>query len=195
MKTLRVFMPLMIVILMLTACGGSAVQKPEDQGMEVVVQPEWWRLQNSETHLYYFGQSGDLVSSDLVYDDAFSKAIAEAAIQKEAYVKALLENYKQEAGVTNPQVTSQMTRVLKVVAAQKIQGAAADKQVVYRVPKDVAGTPQDRYRCYVRVSIPKEKLHANMVDQIRNEEALYNEFKASQGFKRLEQEVDQLRNQ
>ncbi len=51
-------------------------------------------------------------------------------------------------------------------------------------------TENKRYKTFVRVSIPKDAINKNMLNKIKNEEALYNQFKASQAFDELEQEVD-----
>ena len=57
------------------------------------------------------------------------------------------------------------------------------------VDKDANGTK--KYKTYVRVSIPKDTVNENLVNQIKKEEALYNSFKASQAFKELEHELNQ----
>jgi hypothetical protein len=51
-------------------------------------------------------------------------------------------------------------------------------------------TDDNRYKTFVRVSIPKEAVNENLVDKIKKEEALYNAFKASQSFKELDEEVE-----
>jgi hypothetical protein len=48
----------------------------------------------------------------------------------------------------------------------------------------------ERFQTFVRVSIPKETVNKNLMDKIKNEEALYNQFKASQAFDELEKEID-----
>ena len=50
-------------------------------------------------------------------------------------------------------------------------------------------TEDNKYKTYVRVSVPKEAVNKNLVNQIKNEEALYNQFKSSQAFEELEGEV------
>ncbi|MBT5421016.1 MAG: hypothetical protein HOK80_09000, partial [Candidatus Cloacimonetes bacterium] len=42
----------------------------------------------------------------------------------------------------------------------------------------------------VRVSVPKEAVNKNLMGQIKNEEALYNQFKASQAFGDLQSEME-----
>ena len=51
-----------------------------------------------------------------------------------------------------------------------------------------------RYVTYVCVSIPKETINKNMVNKIKQEEALYNAFKASQAFDSLDKEMTNYDN-
>ena len=51
-------------------------------------------------------------------------------------------------------------------------------------------TEEGRYQTFIRVSIPKDAVNKNTLNKIKNEEALYNQFKASQAFDELENEVE-----
>ena len=123
------------------------------------------------------------VSQNTSYDAAYANAMLQAAQYVESYVKGMVKNYEEEAGVENPSVTALTSKVVKVVSSSKFANAMVTKQ-------ETVVTENNRYKTFVRVSIPKEAVNENMVDKIKKEEALYNAFKASQSFKELDEEVE-----
>ncbi len=48
----------------------------------------------------------------------------------------------------------------------------------------------NNYKTFVRLSVPSDVVNKRMVDEIKKEEALYNQFKASQSFDELEKELE-----
>ena len=95
----------------------------------------------------------------------------------------MVKNFEQEAGVNNPQVLALTSKVVKVIADTKFTNALVTKQ-------ETIITDDNRYKTFVRVSIPKDSINKKLANQIRNEEALYNEFKASQAFQELDKEIN-----
>ena len=47
---------------------------------------------------------------------------------------------------------------------------------------------ETRYTTYAQMKVPKVEISRNLIENVRNEEALYNQFKASQAFQQLEGE-------
>ena len=47
----------------------------------------------------------------------------------------------------------------------------------------------NKIKVFVRVKIPQSEINQKTINAIKNEEALYNEFKASQRFEELEKEL------
>ena len=76
-------------------------------------------------------------------------------------------------------MTSQVTRV---VANAKFSGTNISMRRTYTLEGG-------RFQTFVRVSIPKKEINNNLANQIRNEEALYNQFRASQAFQELDKQL------
>lgn len=178
MKSFKIIALMLVVLLVLAACGGQKGPK----GPKKVYYPDWWQMQNSPEYVQTYGMA-EKVSQNTSYDAAYANAMLQAAQYVESYVKGMVKNYEEEAGVENPTVTALTSKVVKVVSSSKFANAMVTKQ-------ETVVTENNRYKTFVRVSIPKEAVNENLVDKIKKEEALYNAFKASQSFKELDEEVE-----
>ena len=176
MKRIK-FLAVLMVVLLLIACGKSG-----PGGVKKLYYPEWWQTQNSQEYVQTYGMATK-VSQTTSYDAAYANAMLQAAQYVEVYVKGMVKNYEEEAGVNDPQVLALTSKVVKAVADAKFENAMVTKQ-------ETIVTEDERYQTFVRVSIPKEAVNKNMLNKIKNEEALYNQFKASQAFDELEKEVE-----
>jgi hypothetical protein len=181
--TLILALTVVIAAFALTACGGSekAVQ-PQKAGLEEVFYPDWWDIQDNPDNLNCFGMSTK-ASQNLSFDDARAQATLEASQFVDQRVKGMVKSYEEENGVENSQVTSQALRVVKIVTDATFSGAQVTKRQQFK-------TADGKFTTYVRVTIPKSTINKNLRDAIKNEEALFNAFKASQAFKELDQEVE-----
>ena len=178
MKSFKVLVLIAVVAFLLFGCGGSNGPK----GVKKVYYPDWWQVQDSDEYVHSFGMATK-VSQNMSYDAAYANAMLQAAQYVEAYVKGMVKNFEQEAGVNNPQVLALTSKVVKVIADTKFTNALVTKQ-------ETIITDNNRYKTFVRVSIPKDSINKKLANQIKNEEALYNEFKATQAFKELDKEVN-----
>ena len=138
--------------------------------------PKWWfNPATSETHYYAFGQATKQNPS-LAQKTATERARAEISSQVKAVVQSELRDWMQESGVgENAQALEFTENTIISVTDNAFQGAKPDK---YEVAKD--GT------VFIRVSYPIDAVEKGLFDAAKREEALYNEFKASQAFDRLE---------
>ncbi len=179
MRTTAIIVALLLIVSMFTACGGGGPKAPK--GVQQVYYPDWWRVQDDTEHVNTFGMATK-VSQNMSYDAAYSDAMLQAAQYVEAYVKGMVKNYEEEAGVNDPQNLALTSKVVKVISEAKFSNALVNKQ-------ETITLENNRFQTFVRVAIPKDTINKNVVDNIRNEEALYNQFKASQSFKELEEEL------
>lgn len=176
MKRMKILVALVLVGILLAACGGGP------KGPKRVWQPDWYDLQNDAEYVQTYG-SAEKVSEKAAYNSAYASAMLQAAQYVESYVQGMVKDYNAEAGVENPQVLASVEQVVKVVSNSKFANTMVTK-------RETIMTENNRYKTFVRVSIPKEAVNKNLVNQIKNEEALYNQFKASQAFEELEKAVD-----
>lgn len=177
MKKIIVICSIIFLVMMLSGCG-----KGTPSGMKKVYHPDWWQTQDSPDYVQTYGQA-EKVAENTSYDAAYANAMLMAAQYVESYVKGMVKNYEEEAGVNDPQVLALTSKVVKVVSNAKFENAMVSKQ-------ETVITENKRYKTFVRVSVPKDAINKNMLNKIKNEEALYNQFKASQAFDELEKEVD-----
>lgn len=178
MKYVKLMILAAMLILILSACGKS--ESPE--GVKKLYYPDWWRIQNSEDYVHTFGLATKK-SQNVSFDAAYANAMLEAAQYVESYVKGMVKNFEEEAGVNNPQVLELTSKVVKVVSEARFTNATVTKQETILLQNN-------RYKTFVRASIPKDTINQNLANQIKNEEALYNQFKASQAFQELDEELN-----
>lgn len=174
MKIFRILIILVAISsLFLIACGGSAPKGPRK-----VYQPNWYGSASNPEYVFVYGNS-EKVSQQASETGAYSSALAEAANYVEIHVQTMTKNFISEAGIDNPEVLSLTEQVTKTVANQKFSGT----QITNR---ETVILDNGRYKTFVQVAVPKAEINRDLMNRIKNEEALYNRFKASQAFDELE---------
>ncbi|MCB5224824.1 MAG: hypothetical protein WCY21_08030 [Candidatus Cloacimonadaceae bacterium] len=167
---------IIVTLLTLAACSSSRVK------MDF---PKWWDTQNDTENLCAYGMATK-VSQTMSIEAARANAIAEASRYVEAHVRSMIKNYEEEAGVRNPEVLALTQNVVKVISSSDFSGTTTGSMEVYKEKK--AG--DTHFTTYIQMKIPKKEISQNLIENIRNEEALYNQFKASQAFNELDREFD-----
>jgi len=178
MKHVRIILLLVAVAGLMLACGGGDKQP---SGVQRAYYPDWWRVQDNADYIYSFGMATK-VSQTASYDAAYADAILAASQYVDTRVAGMVKNYEEEAGVQDPQVLALVSKVVKAVTSADFNGALVNKQ-------ETIVLENKSFQTFVRVAIPKDTVNRSLVNQIHNEEALYNQFKASQAFEELEREV------
>ena len=185
MKVTKLVIALVTVFLLLSllGCGGNKPKKeapPSPDGVQVY-RPAWWSGQNDEAYVCTYGQATK-VSETMSVDAAKANALLEAAQYVETYVQGMIKNYEEEAGVYDPQLLALSQKVVKAVSSAKFSGVITGMTETRKVQEDMGM----RYKTWLQLKIPRTEVKKNLQNQIRNEEALYNQFKASQAFQELE---------
>lgn len=182
MKRLMLTVIIVAAMLFLSACGGGGGKTERPGQMQKMYFPDWWQIQDSNEYVHTFGMA-ERASQNLSYEAARANALQSAAQYVEAHVQGMVKNYEEEAGVDNPQITQLTSMVVRVVADATFTGTNVTKQEAL-MDRDTR-----KYTTYVRVSIPQDTINKNLLNQIKNEEALYNAFKASQAFDELDKQL------
>jgi hypothetical protein len=170
----------LIALLFLSACS-SGKQSPSRP--QQVFQPNWYGLQGNPEYVFTYGQSIK-VNQNAAEQAAYANAMQEAAQYVETHVQSMIKNYIEEAGVEDPQVLALTSSVARIIANAKFTGT----QISHR---ETFALENNRYQSFIRVSIPASEVNRNLRNQIRNEEALYNQFKASQAFQELDRIIEE----
>ena len=165
--------------LILIGCSSNRSGSTEETRSDT---PDWWfSPATSETHYYAFGQAKKQNPS-LAKQTATARARTEISQAVNVKVASLLKDFMQESGIgDNAQATEFSQAVTKQVTNNSLQGSAIKEAYV---AKD--GT------IYILVEYSLNSVRQNALDAAKKEEALYNEFKAKQGFDDLEKAISDL---
>ncbi len=177
MRTVKWTLVIGSLLLVLAACSSNMT------GEQEVGYPKWWNTQDDANNVCSYGMATK-ASQTSSMDAAKTNALAESARFVETEVKAMLKNYEEEAGVKDPQVLALTQNVVKVVSNATFSGVLAGEMITRKTVEK----GETRFTTYAQMKVPKVEISRNLIENIRNEEALYNQFKASQAFKELEAE-------
>ncbi len=181
MKFIKLAMIISLLAFVLVGCGSNPEPKAP-AGMKEVFQPDWYDVEGDEENIFVYG-TATKITQNASYNSAYVMAQQKAANYVQVHVKGMIKDFMEEAGVDNPQVTALTSNVVKVVSNAEFRGSKV-------VKKQVFTNEQGRYVTFVRLAVPRDEVDRKMMNQIKQEEALYNQFKASQGFNELDEELN-----
>jgi hypothetical protein len=184
LRKLSLILLVLTIALFLAACGSNKAKTPKPEG-DMVYRPVWWASQPDPAYVCTYGQ-GTKASETSSMNTAKANALLEAAQYVEIHVNGMIKVYEEEAGVNDPQLLALTESVVQAIASARFSGTIPGT-IETRIVQEKGGT---RYKTWTQVKIPKEQINKTLVNNIRNEEALYNRFKASQAFKELEAAVE-----
>ncbi len=185
MKSKQVLFVLLAILLLVafSACGKNKTRVSQVEG-EVINFPSWWNTQKDDAYVCTYG-IGTNVKLTTSIDTAKNSALFEAAQYVETEVMGMLKTYEEEAGVFDPQLLALTQKVIKTVSNATFSGVL-NGQMESRQVTEYGGP---RVTTYLQLKIPKTEVKKQLYNNIRNEEALYNQFKASMAFEELERTV------
>ncbi len=175
MKNARVLIGFTVFMLII----GCASNRSGSTEATASSDPDWWfNPATSETHYYGFAQAKKQNPS-LAQKVATARARDEISNQVKAFTRSELRDWTQESGLgDNAEARAFTDNTMQTTSNNALEGATPDKYV-----KSKDGT------VFVRVSYPKDTVNKALVEAARRDEALFNEFKASQSFKRMDEKV------
>ncbi len=179
MKKIQILMLALLVAFLFTGCGGG-----KEKLNNRVDYPDWYDIQDDPNYVHAFGLDIKM-SEELATDGAKTNAYYDAALYVNTKVEGMIKKFASESGYQNPEVNSFINKAVKLIAEAEFSGASITKREVYITDTENG----QRYKAFVRLSVPTKTVNKNLLNQISHEEALYNEFKASQAFQELEKEM------
>jgi len=170
----------MVILMVLVGCAGPGSGSTEERGSSDM--PDWFLVPpTAEDALYGVGQAKKQNPS-LARQTATARARTEISQAVNVKVSSMLKDFMQESGVgDNAQALEFSESVTKQVTSNALEGSVVKEAYV---AKD--GT------MFILVDYPLASMRQDALNAAKKEEALYNEFKAQQGFDALEQEIGKL---
>lgn len=170
------------MILVFVGCAGK-MESGSTESRESRDMPEWSLVPPAvEGYIYGVGQAKKQNPS-LAKKVASQRARDEIAAAVKIKVESIVKDFMQESGIGDRSEALEFTQaVIKGVTEATLTGS---------VIKEVFVGKDGTYFVLVEYSLEQAKRAA--IDSARQEEALWNEFKADQAFEALEQEFEKLR--
>ncbi|MCK4322311.1 LPP20 family lipoprotein [candidate division WOR-3 bacterium] len=170
----------LILILLMVGCGTKYKSD--------ISAPDWYLSPPEDPNFMYGTSAATSVDFQIALDKAKQDARLDVAEQIESHIQGLVKKFDEEVGRTDDvELLQQYTRVSKNVVDQTLIGSRAKKSVVKKEGK--------MYRAFVLMEVPLGKAREELLNQLMmgSNEHMYTRFRASQSFKELEEEIQELR--
>ena len=190
MKILKLSFMIVLTTLVMISCSSAPPandmpdRKDATNPKTPMDLPDWYINNAEEDDMYIYSVGmGESPKMDLAIDKAKQAGKVELSERVSARVQSQVKSFTQEAGMTeNTQIVEFYQSTSKSVTNNTLNGITVLKRYPYQKS---GGT----WIAYVQLGLKKDAVSTEVVNLIKNEEALYAEFKASQGFKDLEAAV------
>ncbi len=171
------------LLLILAACAGRTIESGTSEERESRDMPDWaMERPVVEGFVYGVGQA-TMQNPSLAKTVAAQRAREEVAAAMNIKVETLVKDFMQESGVGE--------RAEALGFAQSVSKGVTDATLNGAMIKETYLGRDGTYFVLVEYSLDDARQAA--LDSARQEEALWNEFKADQGFEALEREISRLR--
>lgn len=166
--------------LTLQECASSKGGSSESSAMKDV--PEWFLTHpEAEDAIYGVGMAKKQ-NPTLARKAAIARARDDVASQVQVKVSGMIKDFMQESGVgENAQALEFTQSVSKQVTDVSMEGSKVKE--IY---------PANDGTIYALVEYPLNSLRQSTLSEAQKQEALYNEFKAQQGFEALEEAINKM---
>lgn len=150
--------------------------------------PEWFMSAPTEDEEYIYATAeGTSRQLNLSIQKATQQARTNLGQQISTKVQSLVEQMVQEAGMgNNNQITEFYSEASRSVSNETLNGATVIKKYPYQ-------TADGGYRTYILMGLKKKAFRSAAVNVIKNEEAMFAEFKKTQAFDRLSKALEETK--
>lgn len=178
-----IFVSLSLISIIFFGCGSSVNIQKTDAG-EI---PEWYLNVPTDPQYIYASNTATSQDMQLSVDKATVAARTEIASQLEVKLASRTKFFQEEIGQGDQgAILEQLNTATKTVVSQVMSGTAPSKK---QLVKD-----GDNWRAYILVAYPLGAANQALMDQIKQNKALYTEIKASKAFEELEKDVKDYEN-
>lgn len=148
--------------------------------------PDWYANPTRDPNYLFSANTATSRDMQLAIDKAKKQAQADLTMQMEAKVKAITKSFNEEMGMSaDSQLLTQFTGVANAVVSNAMNAIKVKEQDIL--------VESGIYRVFVLMELPVGAASAALMQQIKNNENLYNRFSTSRAFEMLEQEVEKYR--
>jgi hypothetical protein len=172
---------------------GTTAEAPTRLGVGVspettnVNVPDWFLNIPQDPNYTYAVGTHYSKALDIAISGAQQMAREDISSQVEARVSALFKRFREEIGLgEDAQINALTSAVSKAVVSESLKGARTARQDMRK--------EGNLYHLYLLMELNSGEMKANALEQIKKEKNLYAQFRASQGFKELEAEVEKYEN-
>lgn len=185
MKHARWMIIIVVIMFVLAGCGSNKKEKVAKPTGTKTYFPTWWDTQNDPDNVCAYGLA-EKASLNMSIQSAKMQAMQDIGRYVETIFRGMVEDYQAEIGMIDPQNLASIESALRATVNTEFSGVLTGATETME-----ENTPNGkRYTTYIQLKIPRDQVNKSLVFNIRNEEALYNQFKASQAFDKLDSMFD-----
>jgi hypothetical protein len=179
MRTLISIACISIVALTLFGCSSGSQSIGGTSTGDI---PDWYASVPKDPNVFFATNSQVSADMQLAVDKATNAARTELGQMVETKISGLQKRFTEETGTAgNAQLLDMFTQAGKIVVSTSLSGSKESKK---KIVKD-----GNNWRAYVLVEYSVGAASEALMQQIKNNEQMYTRFRATQGFKELDDEV------
>lgn len=179
MRSISIIIFSIILCVLYLGCAGSKSLTDVSTGRV----PMWYQNPPTDEDNFFGVNTQTSVDMQTSFDKAKHGARQEIARQIRTQVDGLEKDFMEEVGGgDNNQILQQFNAASKQVVSTALSGSKVIKQEVIK--------HDGKFRAYVLMSYPIGASNKALMEQIKNNEAMYTRFRSSKVFKELEEEIE-----
>jgi len=161
-----------------TAPGGIT---PPGQITNIAV-PDWFINIPEDPNFMYAVSTNSNKNLEMGLDTAKHQARTDLTTQMESKISGMFKRFREDIGVgEDAELTAMATAVTKEVYSQVLSGAKPKRQEIQK--------EGNLFNIYILYELSLADMNSAVVDKVKANKNMYTRFRASQGFKELEEEV------
>lgn len=171
---------LLFVAISLIGCSGSKKNANKTKMKEI---PKWFLETPNDPN--YIIAASSAISRDLqmAVNTATEEARVQIARELEIKISGLFKRFREEVGFReDAEFLTQSTDVSKSVVSTTLTGTKVRKK---KIVQEGGGI-----RAYILMEMPLGPMNEALLNKIKEQKNMYTRFRASEGFKELEKEVE-----
>lgn len=171
-------------VMFLAGCFGASNIDLAPKASRTVLEnlPDWFVQPPTDAEHLYAAASATSQDLQVALEKGKTLARNDLAQQLSTRMGNLTKQFQEETGLQeDSQLLAQFSAATKSTTHQTLVGARLNQQKL--IPE------QKVYRAYVLMSLPIGAANRLLMDKLRDDQALYTRFRATQAFGELEQEL------